>query len=57
MESTDHLRERLSAIGQDHVLAFHDELCTSEQAALTQALSELDFEQIKKDFAKAIAGQ
>lgn len=44
--TVDQIRERLEAIGQDHLLAFHDELAEEQQRALLEQIASIDLERV-----------
>jgi UDP-N-acetylglucosamine/UDP-N-acetylgalactosamine diphosphorylase len=44
--SVDQLRERLEAIGQDHLLAFHDELEPAALRSLLDQIASIDLERV-----------
>jgi UDP-N-acetylglucosamine/UDP-N-acetylgalactosamine diphosphorylase len=53
--STDNLRERYRAAGQDHVFKFSSQLSDAEQASLIAQLDALDIGRVNRIYKKAVS--
>merc|ERR1711944_162916 len=51
----DTLRSKLTAVGQEHLLQFWEELDTEEKQALYNELSELDLDEVLEYFQRTVA--
>ena len=49
----DSIREQLKAVGQLHLLTFHDDLSFQEQEALLDQLHGIDFDHVQRIVAEA----
>ncbi|KAF5385397.1 hypothetical protein D9615_001240 [Tricholomella constricta] len=55
--STDTLRNRYQAAGQDHLLTFWSQLSSAEQEALAAQLDALDIERVNRIYNKAVGSE